>query len=183
VSVPESICDGFTTTGSCGFDASKSHRTDTKSVPCDLDWLTFVDHAYTMTKLTIRVDFETGGSIGPGKVQLLEAVGRSGSIRKAAERCGMSFRQGWLLLQAIEELFGEALTQTVRGGSRGGGSRLTALGETVVSTYRQLESRAADAAEAEMALLTQRIRHTSSPKSATPAKNPAHARKSLKRKK
>lgn len=134
-----------------------------------------------MTKLTIRIDFENGGSIGPGKVRLLEAVESSGSIRGAAASCGMSFRQGWLLLRATGEMFGEPLTETVRGGSKGGGTRLTPLGDLVVSTYRKLEEAAALATEQERALLTKRLRNTSSKASAGLPGDRSNRRKSLKR--
>ena len=65
-----------------------------------------MDHAKPMARLTIRVDFETGASLGPGKIRLLEEIEKTGSIRNAADAVRMSFRQGWLLLKAIEEMFG-----------------------------------------------------------------------------
>src|SRR5271155_4442134 len=100
-----------------------------------------------MVWLTIRVDFDSGASIGPGKIRLLEEVEASGSIRKAAEALNMSFRQSWLLLKAIEEMFGEQVIVTARGGAKGGGSALTELGRLVISNYRQLEREAALAGE------------------------------------
>ena len=35
------------------------------------------------TRLTLRVDFGSKRSIGPGKIRLLEEIGRSGSISQA----------------------------------------------------------------------------------------------------
>jgi molybdate transport system regulatory protein len=116
------------------------------------------DHAKAMTNLTIRLDFDSGESLGPGKVRLLEAVSETGSIRRAAKLCGMSFRQAWLLLQAVEEMFGTPLTETVRGGVRGGGTRLTPLGVRVASSYRKLEQAAAEAAKPESSFLAASIR-------------------------
>jgi molybdate transport system regulatory protein len=110
-----------------------------------------------MAKLTIRVDFETGASLGPGKIGLLEEVEKTGSIRNAAEAVGMSFRQGWLLLKAIESMFGQPVITTQRGGSQGGGSKLTELGRFVVASYRQLERASASAAQAELAILEKRV--------------------------
>ena len=37
-----------------------------------------------MAKLRLRIDFEPAGSLGPGKVALLEAIRRCGSISSAA---------------------------------------------------------------------------------------------------
>jgi molybdate transport system regulatory protein len=110
-----------------------------------------------MTRLTIRVDFDSGASIGPGKVRLLEEVDRTGSIRKAAEALNMSFRQSWLLLKAIEEMFGEPVIVTARGGAKGGGSALTELGRLVVANYRQLEQDAALATRRQVASLQERV--------------------------
>ena len=42
------------------------------------------------TRLTLRVDFGPGRSIGPGKIRLLEAIERSGSISQAGRTLGMS---------------------------------------------------------------------------------------------
>src|SRR5579862_6940949 len=106
-----------------------------------------------MTNLTIRVDFDSGESLGPGKVRLLEAVVETGSIRKAADRCSMSFRQAWLLLHALDVMFTEPVTETVRGGAKGGGTRLTPLGELVVRNYRDAEQAAGNAARSPLAAL------------------------------
>jgi molybdate transport system regulatory protein len=110
-----------------------------------------------MTKLTIRVDFDSGASIGPGKIRLLEEVERTGSIRGAAEAVDMSFRQAWLLLKAIEDMFGQPVIITARGGARGGGSALTELGRLAVSTYRALELNAALAGQREVAILSRHV--------------------------
>ena len=136
-----------------------------------------------MVKLIIRLDFDSGDSIGPGKIRLLEATSQSGSIRKAAERVGMSFRQAWLLLQAIEDMFGAPVIQTVRGGPGGGGTRLTELGEGVVATYRQLERGASIATQAEMAALAAKIhRGTPVPERKGIPRRSRLSRKSLKKK-
>jgi molybdate transport system regulatory protein len=110
-----------------------------------------------MARLTIRVDFENGASLGPGKIRLLEEVGKTGSIRSAAEAVGMSFRQAWLLLKAIEEMFEQPVIATQRGGSRGGGSALTELGRMVVTSYRRLENASAEAALKDVVALERRL--------------------------
>ena len=37
------------------------------------------------TQVSIRIDLESGGQIGPGKIALLEAIRETGSITAAAE--------------------------------------------------------------------------------------------------
>src|SRR6185503_15064526 len=77
-----------------------------------------------MTRLTVRLDFDDGSALGPGKVRLLELVEETGSIRKSAAAMKMSYRQAWLLLKALEETFGRPLVATVTGGRAGGGAKL-----------------------------------------------------------
>ena len=110
-----------------------------------------------MARLTIRIDFDDGSGLGPGKVQLLELVAQTGSIRKAAAQLGMSYRKAWLLLQALKETFGTPLVETASGGKSGGGTRLTAAGREIVSRYRKLERAAGKAAAADMKALTRKM--------------------------
>ncbi len=107
-----------------------------------------------MARLTIRIDFGNGTAIGPGKIRLLEHVGETGSIRKAAGQMKMSYRRAWLLLKALDGTFGEALVETATGGRAGGGARLTPAGRLVVRQYRALEKAAAKAAGRHLAALS-----------------------------
>ncbi len=99
-----------------------------------------------MIHLAVRIEFGAAGAFGSGKAKLLELVAKEGSIRKAAAAMDMSYRQAWLLLQAIEETFGAPAIETMTGGSHGGGARLTELGATLLERYRDVEKRAAAAA-------------------------------------
>jgi len=110
-----------------------------------------------MTRLTIRIDFEGGTALGPGKVKLLELVAQTGSIRKAAVGMKMSYRKAWLLLKALKDTFGEPLVETTTGGRAGGGARLTPLGRFVVARYRRLELAAARAGASPLAALARRL--------------------------
>ncbi|HEY7978791.1 MAG TPA: LysR family transcriptional regulator [Rhizomicrobium sp.] len=90
----------------------------------------------------IRVDFEPGHALGPGKIHLLEQIQATGSIRGAASAMKMSYRRAWLLIQATEKTFGVPLVAAATGGRRGGGASLTTLGKRVVRLYRQIEKKA-----------------------------------------
>jgi molybdate transport system regulatory protein len=109
-----------------------------------------------MARLTIRIDFDDGSGLGPGKVRLLELVDSTGSIRKAAAELGMSYRKAWLLLQALKGTFGTPLVQTASGGRSGGGTTLTPAGRDVVVRYRRLERTAGRAVAADLNALGQR---------------------------
>lgn len=90
-------------------------------------------------RVTLRVDFERNSAIGPGKIALLERMRDCGSLSQAARELDMSYRRAWQLLDNLNRSFREPLVITATGGSGGGGSTLTPLGETVVSTYRKFE--------------------------------------------
>ena len=106
-----------------------------------------------MARLSIRVQFDNGSALGPGKVQLMEQVAETGSIRKAATRMGMSYRKAWLLLNDLKTAFGTPVVTTVTGGRTGGGAILTPFGRSLVTEYRDLEARAAKAAAPQIAVL------------------------------
>ncbi|HET6320956.1 MAG TPA: LysR family transcriptional regulator [Hyphomicrobium sp.] len=79
--------------------------------------------------------------LGPGKVDLLEAIGRTGSISAAGRELGMSYRRAWLLVDALNHMFPSALVTASPGGSRGGGAKLTDYGRGVAAAYRRVEAR------------------------------------------
>jgi len=108
-----------------------------------------------MATLTIRVDLDDKAAIGPGKARLLELIGETGSIRRAAAGMQMSYRKAWLLLQETEAIMGAALVVTETGGKQGGGARLTPLGRSVIAHYRAIEKRAVRSVSSELRALAQ----------------------------
>lgn len=110
-----------------------------------------------MTRLHLRLRFAGDHSIGPGKVQLLEAIRECGSISAAARSMGMAYRHAWVLIDDLNQLFGTPVVATVTGGRTGGGARLTPLGEEVVRRFRSIERRAERAVASEVTALETRI--------------------------
>ena len=108
----------------------------------------------SMTRLTIRIDFDDAEGFGPGKARLLELIEELGSIRSAAAAMSMSYRHAWLLLQAVEDTFGAPVITTATGGAKGGGAKLTELGKTVVARYRTIEAQAVRATSSDLTELT-----------------------------
>lgn len=123
-----------------------------------VSFLTETRQLWSMSRLTIRIDFDDGSALGPGKIRLLELVAETGSIRKAAAGMKMSYRKAWLLLKALKETFGEALVETTTGGKAGGGARLTRLGRFVVAQYRALERSARRAGGSAVDALSVRVK-------------------------
>jgi len=92
-------------------------------------------------------------AIGPGKVDLLEAIAETGSITAAAKQLGMSYRRAWLLIDTMNRCFRDPIVEAEAGGRSGGGTRLTQSGRDAIRLYRTIERKAARAAAAEVARL------------------------------
>jgi molybdate transport system regulatory protein len=87
-----------------------------------------------------RVDFGRDEAVGPGKIALLEQIGRGGSLSQAARALGMSYRRGWQLLASLNGSFRERVALTAKGGRGGGGARLTPFGELLIRAYREFDA-------------------------------------------
>lgn len=90
-------------------------------------------------QVRFRLDFSDSASLGPGKVQLLEAIDAEGSLSAAARRAGLSYRRAWLLLHDVNESFGQPVVALTVGGRDGGGTRLTPFGRDLIARYHQLQ--------------------------------------------
>ncbi len=80
--------------------------------------------------------------LGPGRVDLLELIGKTGSLQAAAKRMGISYMRAWNLVRYTNRCFKEPVVESVRGGKRGGGARLTETGIEVSKLYRRMEQEA-----------------------------------------
>ncbi len=85
---------------------------------------------------------ENGGEVvlGGGKTALLLAVDRLGSIQRAADEFGMSYRHAWGAIRRIEKRAGFKIVDTKLGGKEGGGARLTQRGKAFVDSVDSLLS-------------------------------------------
>jgi 8-oxo-dGTP diphosphatase len=73
--------------------------------------------------------------ISDGRATLLRKIREQGSMSKAAKEMGMSYRHAWEVLQRISENAGGEIVASTRGGRKGGVSKLTELGETILREY------------------------------------------------
>ncbi|WP_294392364.1 LysR family transcriptional regulator [uncultured Sphingomonas sp.] len=92
--------------------------------------------------LKVKLQLFCGDAVamGPGKADLLDVIAREQSIKGAARALGMSYRRTWLLVDEMNRCFHERLVETLSGGGRERGARLTECGRTVLSAYRALEA-------------------------------------------
>jgi molybdate transport system regulatory protein len=117
-----------------------------------------------MVRLFVRIDFEPSGSaFGPGKAQLLERLLEYDSLRRAAASMGMSYRKAWLLVEEMQTAFNRAVVTAEVGGTGGGGMHLTALGSTLLKTYRRIEADVTEASQFELQGLAAMVQANAAP--------------------
>lgn len=106
-----------------------------------------------LPSLSLRIDFDPEGRIGPGKIELLEQIQTCGSISAAGRAMAMSYKRAWDLVDEINQICGQAAVKRQTGGKHGGGATLTPFGESLVERYRRIERAAADAARKDLVAL------------------------------
>ncbi len=79
-------------------------------------------------------------ALGPGKVELLEHIAHTGSLRKAAAAMDMSYMRAWTLVQMMNHCFKKPVVVTKRGGADGGRATVTETGKAAVALYRRIET-------------------------------------------
>ena len=109
-------------------------------------------------KTRFRIQIKHAVAIGPGKADVLQCIAKTGSIAEAGRCMGMSYQTVWSLVNALNRDFVAPLVVTQRGGSAGGGSKLTELGEQVLGLYREVEKKAQSAVESTISQLVSLIK-------------------------
>lgn len=88
-----------------------------------------------VVRLRLWLETEDGMFFGTGRGMLLEAVDRFGSLKKAAEHLGMSYRAAWGKMRKTEKVLGVQLIE--QAGSRKGGHVLTPAGRLLMEKFGQ----------------------------------------------
>jgi molybdate transport system regulatory protein len=112
-------------------------------------------------RLSIRIALGADMRLGPGKADLLERIGATGSIAAAGRSMGMSYKRAWMLVEEMNRAFRDPLVVPVRGGAQGGGARLTDSGAAVLAHYRKLQDITAEAGAARIGALRAMVRDMS----------------------
>jgi len=94
-------------------------------------------------KLNGRIWIEThdGKVLGRGRVELLERIKASGSIRQAALQMKMSYKQAWDMINHMNEHFSSPLVISHRGGKGGGSAELTENGLKAIEKFNLLQKK------------------------------------------
>ncbi|MFC3634528.1 winged helix-turn-helix domain-containing protein [Enterococcus rivorum] len=72
---------------------------------------------------------------GPGVVELLQLISKTGSLNTAAKKMGMSYNKAWRIIKKAEEEYGSPLVIKSVGGNKGGGSTVTEDGEKLTAQF------------------------------------------------
>jgi molybdate transport system regulatory protein len=79
--------------------------------------------------------------VGRDRIALLEAVIEHGSMTKAAQAAGFSYKTAWDAVQAINNLLPRPAFVTRTGGKRGGGAEVTDEGRKLIAAFHRLEEK------------------------------------------
>jgi molybdate transport system regulatory protein len=94
-------------------------------------------------RLNGRLWLETddGRFLGIGRLELLEQIAALGSISKAAQAMGMSYKRAWDLVSSMNAQAATPLVATQTGGSRGGGAAVTEAGQGAIIAFKAIQDR------------------------------------------
>lgn len=90
---------------------------------------------------------------GPGRLELLENIQHTGSIVKAAQQMGMSYKKAWDMVVSLNTLGKSPYVITHKGGQHGGGAEITEAGQQVIEAYKKLGQKLREVANAEQELI------------------------------
>ena len=89
-------------------------------------------------KSRIWIECEENVLLGEGRVLLLKAIQKTGSLSKAAKSLNISYKKAWQLLDSVNKSAKEPVTINSVGGKGGGGAELTDYGKSLVKTFDEI---------------------------------------------
>jgi molybdate transport system regulatory protein len=88
----------------------------------------------------LTLETRTGALAGKRWMELLTRLGTSRSIAAAAKAVGLSYKAAWDAIETMNNLSERPLVERTKGGSGGGGTRLTERGRQLVATFGAIEA-------------------------------------------
>ncbi len=88
-------------------------------------------------KIKSRIWIESNNKVllGEGRVNLLRAIGETGSLSKAAKSLDLSYKKAWQLLDSVNKSAKKPVTINSIGGKGGGGAELTEYGKSLIMVF------------------------------------------------
>lgn len=100
-----------------------------KNTPCGKK----LDKGQAALRLRVWIEQDEGIYIGIGSTLLLQRIEKLGSLKKAAEELGMSYRRAWGKLKKTEARVGKPLVEMKKG--QGQRFSLTPLGKDLMEKF------------------------------------------------
>lgn len=91
------------------------------------------------TSAKLQLELSQNRFAGHGRIDLLRRIAETGSISQAAKSIGMSYKQAWDSVDAMNNLSAEPLVRRRTGGRHGGGTELTDEGRRLIAVYEAAE--------------------------------------------
>jgi len=103
-----------------------------------------------------RLWIETDGEIllGTGRVHLLKAIEKTGSLSQAALSINMSYKKAWTLMNQVNSRAKKPVIATSIGGTKGGGTTLTSYGRELIVAYDTINLNCEEFLKEQLAELT-----------------------------
>ncbi|MBF0573608.1 MAG: LysR family transcriptional regulator [Desulfamplus sp.] len=91
------------------------------------------------TRSKIWLEDDDGNVVfGLGRLRMLNAIKEHGSLLGASKALNMGYRAIWSRIKSTENRLGAPLLITKQGGSKGGGSKLTPLAESLIQEFEKV---------------------------------------------
>ncbi len=100
----------------------------------------------TAPRVRSKVWIERDGEVllSEWRVNLLEAVDRTGSLARAAAAVDVPYRTAWDRIREMEDRLGCRLLERESGGADGGGSRLTDAARDLIARFHRVTAGLSD---------------------------------------
>jgi molybdate transport repressor ModE-like protein len=95
------------------------------------------------TEIKYKIWIEKDGDIiiGMGREKLLREIEKTGSIKKASENIGISYKKAIEYIKAMEKRTGKKIVETFRGGANKGGAKLTPFAKKLLKDFEEILKR------------------------------------------
>ena len=99
------------------------------------------------------IDIDGERFFGPGRAELLQLIHDTGSISKAAQTMGMSYKKAWAMVDELNSRGQKPYVVAHKGGQKGGGTQVTKTGMEVLVAYQKLNNKLSSILEKNMHIL------------------------------
>ncbi|WP_162342414.1 winged helix-turn-helix domain-containing protein [Cyclobacterium salsum] len=106
-------------------------------------------------KLRIRcwITLDREKFFGPGRLQLLNLIQSKGSLSKAAQQMGMSYKKAWDMVNDLNSRGSQPFVLLKKGGEKGGGAELTEHAQNLIFRFEKLSEKLEEITEEEAEIL------------------------------